>query len=550
MLTKLSSTAETRILKYQLANLKPVKSRIANDTWSTDVPQGVPELLKDTMPFCANPDCNHRQRLNKPAEFLPGITHCSDCGATLSETKPIFEAAQTPIEKSVEQTGWTCPQCSLINHHDGSHCLCGYDANRPTLRPADLPDYASYTLAELYDAHDHIDRERYPERFKLILEHLRMREAGLVPTVQKEQATENATAPEMKLAFTASASEYFGIWIVNLCLTLLTFGIFSAWAKVRKKRYFYSHITLDGTPFQYLGRPVPILKGRIVAALLFLSYYVSSHFVTSMFPYVLVAGTVLAPWMIVRSAAFNARYSAFRNMTFNFKATYLDAVKALYAWALIPVLLIGAMRNWWGSSKLLVVPVLAFGIAIPWLVKRFKGFIVEQTSFGGKPGVFTARGGQFLWLYAKAAGIVIAAIAVTAVLGATIVAAVKGSPASFKAFWLLIIPIYLGYAIAYAYYQAASANLVWNNTRLGPIAFRSTMSGGALAKLYFTNALAIIASAGLLIPWAVIRTVQYRVDHMQVMNTGDLAAFVGSEMTAVQAIGAETVDFFDMDISL
>jgi hypothetical protein len=70
---------------------------------------------------------------------------------------------------------------------------------------------------------------------------------------------------ELKLEFTGTGKEYFRIWIVNLFLTLITFGIFSAWAKVRKKLYFYSHTILDGTPFQYLGQPLPILKGRIRA---------------------------------------------------------------------------------------------------------------------------------------------------------------------------------------------------------------------------------------------------------------------------------------------
>ncbi|MDH4174015.1 MAG: YjgN family protein, partial [Betaproteobacteria bacterium] len=36
--------------------------------------------------------------------------------------------------------------------------------------------------------------------------------------------------------FTGSAREYFRIWIVNLFFTLITLGIYSAWAKVRKKR--------------------------------------------------------------------------------------------------------------------------------------------------------------------------------------------------------------------------------------------------------------------------------------------------------------------------
>src|SRR6266849_2239601 len=88
------------------------------------------------------------------------------------------------------------------------------------------------------------------------------------------RSPENSGQPRALISeFRGCARDYFRIWAVNLCLTLLTAGIFSAWAKVRKKRYFYSNVTLDGTPFQYLGRPVPILKGRVIAVILFSVYY-------------------------------------------------------------------------------------------------------------------------------------------------------------------------------------------------------------------------------------------------------------------------------------
>jgi uncharacterized membrane protein YjgN (DUF898 family) len=71
-----------------------------------------------------------------------------------------------------------------------------------------------------------------------------------------------------------------------------------------------------------------------------------------------------------------------------------------------------------------------------------------------------------------------------------------------------------------------------------------------LARLYVTNALAIAVSLGILIPWAVMRTLKYRADHMRVLQDGELAEFQGSDLSAVAAVGAETVDFFDVDISL
>lgn len=40
------------------------------------------------------------------------------------------------------------------------------------------------------------------------------------------------------ITFSATGSEYFRIWIVNLLLSIVTLGIYSAWAKVRRNRYF------------------------------------------------------------------------------------------------------------------------------------------------------------------------------------------------------------------------------------------------------------------------------------------------------------------------
>jgi uncharacterized membrane protein YjgN (DUF898 family) len=42
-----------------------------------------------------------------------------------------------------------------------------------------------------------------------------------------------------QLHFTGRGGEYFGVWIVNLLLTIVTLGIYSPWAKVRRLQYFY-----------------------------------------------------------------------------------------------------------------------------------------------------------------------------------------------------------------------------------------------------------------------------------------------------------------------
>ena len=65
--------------------------------------------------------------------------------------------------------------------------------------------------------------------------------------------------------FTGVGGEYFKIWIVNILLTIVTLGIYSAWAKVRNKRYFYGNTSMDGVAFEYTASPIKILIGRAIA---------------------------------------------------------------------------------------------------------------------------------------------------------------------------------------------------------------------------------------------------------------------------------------------
>lgn len=64
------------------------------------------------MAFCPNPDCPHRQKIGRPAEFREGFTHCSDCGSPLSEE--VIESKEV-IEK--EERRETPPKIILADLH-------------------------------------------------------------------------------------------------------------------------------------------------------------------------------------------------------------------------------------------------------------------------------------------------------------------------------------------------------------------------------------------------------------------------------------------------
>ena len=91
-------------------------------------------------------------------------------------------------------------------------------------------------------------------------------------------ATAPTAPPRSPVRLSGTGAEYFRIWVVNLLLTLVTFGVYSAWAKVRKTRYFCQNTRLDGHAFDYHGAPLAILRGRMLAAVLLVAYSWSFDF--------------------------------------------------------------------------------------------------------------------------------------------------------------------------------------------------------------------------------------------------------------------------------
>ena len=67
------------------------------------------------------------------------------------------------------------------------------------------------------------------------------------------------------ITFIGSASDYFGIWIVNVILSMGTIGIYSAWAKVKRETFFKNNTLIGETGFGYHATGSQIFKGRLIA---------------------------------------------------------------------------------------------------------------------------------------------------------------------------------------------------------------------------------------------------------------------------------------------
>ena len=122
-----------------------------------------------------------------------------------------------------------------------------------------------------------------------------------------------------RFEFTGTAREYFRIWIVNVFLTIVTLGIYSAWAKVRKERYFHGNTILDGHRFDFVSDPVRILRGRLLAVLALVTYTAIWQLQPQFGLYAFTALVLALPALIVLSVGFRLHNTTHRNIRFGLR---------------------------------------------------------------------------------------------------------------------------------------------------------------------------------------------------------------------------------------
>jgi len=99
------------------------------------------------------------------------------------------------------------------------------------------------------------------------------------------------------------------------------------------------------------------------------------------------------------------------------------------------------------------------------------------------------------------------------------------------------------------YFQARIGNLIWNNTTLDKLSFKSSLRARDFFWLYLSNMVAIMCTFGLATPWAQIRMARYRANKLQIVGDVDFDQFVGDKKEEVKATGEEIADMFDVDLS-
>lgn len=391
-----------------------------------------------------------------------------------------------------------------------------------TLEPeADEGQATSASENESPDSDDGLGEEEVPSTYgKLDASKLSVQEMDDSPRASVVFAAIEDTSKVRRLnfKFTGSGSEFFKIWIVNVLLSIITLGIYSAWAKVRTNRYFYGNTWLDDAAFDYHADPKVILKGRIIAVVLFIVYSALSQTTDPTLSLIVLALVLtVLPWMIAKSLRFRMRMTSYRNIRFGFEGTTWGAAKAY--------------------SLMFIASALTLGLLVPYMLYVQTRYRVDETRYGVDHLSFNVSPREYYRIYF---------MAFVALLGVFLVGGI------FSAVTPVLggLAIFAGYALIITYVKVNTINLMFDNTHLGDHQFHSSLEIWPYFSLYFVNGLLMILTLGLFYPWAKVRIARYRTQCLMMLAHGSLNNYVAAQEEEVSAIGEEVGDIFDFEIGL
>ena len=393
-------------------------------------------------------------------------------------------------------------------------------------------------------------------------------------------ATESEPEKKERLltaSFTGTGKEYFNIWIVNLIFSILTLGIYSAWATVRNRKYIYGHTWLDGHNFDFHGNPKSIVVGRMIAISL-LALYLFGAYLNVWIP-IIVLGLVLLilPFLIVRSLRFRLRNTSYRNLRFNFVGKIGWAFKAFspayilgvgyiffYVFSLKfadPEQATTEIYNIKNSPILFVsIIFLLIGVAVyPVFVSWRSKFFYNNIYYGDHLLASEPKIGKIYKIYlatiAQAVGAFIIAmfgiflftvLAVTIGKGLGLFGHGYGGLVGSAIGYILSVPMLL---FVYAFWKTRLVNHIFQTSTWGAYEFKVQWKANEYWNVVAGNFFLTIFTLGLGYPWATIRLARYKAENFAI-RANDLDNLSGTPIGDSRAIGEEMTDAFDFEFGI
>lgn len=353
--------------------------------------------------------------------------------------------------------------------------------------------------------------------------------------------TDQAPAPEAPrdhgLEFRGSGPEYFRIWIVNLLLSILTLGIYSAWATVRNRRYLYGSTYLMDSAFDFHATGGQVLRGRLIAVAAVLAWVAAGQWAPPLQALLVLVLLPVLPWLVVQARRFRTFNTSWRNVRFGFDRAYGEAYKVFLLWPL-------------------TIP-LTVGLIYPYILFRQQRFLADNARFGRERfRLDTGPGFFFGLIFGIGAVAFVAYVVLMVAFAGSMAAGTQGGPgepgplgqAGLVAFVIGFYGILVAARVAY---RTFALNHVWSHARLGGAGFALQLRFGRMLWITLSNVALIVLTVGLFTPFAKVRMLRYMVSQATVtVADDDIRAIEADAAAATSAAGDEVADAFDLDVGI
>lgn len=304
-----------------------------------------------------------------------------------------------------------------------------------------------------------------------------------------------------EFAYRGIGSDYFVLQLVNWALSLVTFGFFHPWARVRELRYVIGSLQAGGDAFTFHGNGGELFLGFLRAWLLFLVPLFGLFFLSglpgldaglqlmlSAAAYVLLGAFVL--FAILGSMRYRASRTTWRGIRFGFDGRYAEFSR--------------------GYVVRMLAVFFTLGLVYPWAATWRREFMVSHARLGGEPMRFDGTAGDLFPKYLLC--------------------------------WFLLFPT-LG--LSMVWFHGHQQAYYWNQTMFAGGRFRSSLTGSQWLGISILNGLLVLLTLGFGAPFAYTNVHREFFERLT-LEGGDLER-IRAAQSAGSGLGEGSADLLDMD---
>jgi uncharacterized membrane protein YjgN (DUF898 family) len=306
-----------------------------------------------------------------------------------------------------------------------------------------------------------------------------------------------------KLGFVGKGSTFFGIWIKNWLLTIITLGFYYPWAKVKQLNFMYSSTTLNGDKFSFSGTGKEIFKGYIKTLLFFVLVYgllflfLQLDLLIIGFVIMYFGNILIIPLIIHGSYRYRMSRTFWRDIRFGYRGDRNELFINYLKWSFFTIITLG----FYGA----------------WMEIKINSYILNNLRLGDTKFKFSGKGWDYFLLNLK--GLLLS---------------------------IITLGIYLFWYVKNIYnYYIDNITLQKDFKK---ITFKSTATFFDMFNLIFVNYIILVFTLGFGYAWVATRSMNIVVRNIQMEGDIDLNTIQQTEDDYNDATGDDMVDFLNIDM--